>query len=247
MRFLLGIILLGPCITLAQFPSPDTSTVLEQSAHFTARFPAADKARKAVMDSLENNYFRVLQDLQVDSMPRVHFNFYPGKAALHQAAREIYPDIPSFAIGFTRNSTTVEMVSPFSRAKGFGFNDLVSAVIHEFVHCVTLHINRKFANNPRWLWESIAMYESRQFPLKGSLMRLSGTDAPTISELNENNGTRIYELGSLYTAYIISKWGNGKLKDLIKANGKLETALGISEHEFETGWLAWVKTTYQLQ
>jgi hypothetical protein len=246
-RFLLCTLLVCPFFTVAQNSSQDTSTVPEQSAHFTARFPATNTGRMAVLDSLENNYHRILLDLGIDSMPRVHFNFYPGKEALHHAVREVYPDLPSFAIGFSRNSTTVDMVSPLSGANGFGFNDLISITIHEFVHCATLHINRKFANNPRWLWESIAMYESRQYPLKASISKLSHTSAPTVEELNEKNGTRIYELGSLFTEYILTRWKKEILKELILANGDLEKVLGITEHAFETGWFEWVRTTYQLE
>jgi hypothetical protein len=27
-----------------------------------------------------------------------------------------------------------------------------SGIVHEFAHCVSLHVNPGIANNPRWLW-----------------------------------------------------------------------------------------------
>jgi hypothetical protein len=91
------------------------------------------------------------------------------------------------------------------------------------------------------------MYESRQYPLKASISKLSHISAPTVEELNEKNGTRIYELGSLFTEYILTRWKKEILKELILANGDLEKVLGITEHAFETGWFEWVRTTYQLE
>ena len=36
---------------------------------------------------------------------------------------------------------------------------LIEAAVHEFAHGVSLHVNPRFGNNPRWLWEAVAIYE----------------------------------------------------------------------------------------
>jgi hypothetical protein len=33
-------------------------------------------------------------------------------------------------------------------------------VVHEFCHAVSLSVSSTFANNPRWLWETVALYEN---------------------------------------------------------------------------------------
>lgn len=242
--FYLSFLLFLSQVLEAQTTSARDSIVTESSVHFTANFPQGEPNRRAIMDSLEGNYHRILRNFLVDTVPPVHFNFFASKDALHKAAKTIKPDLPSFSIGFVQDSRTVYIVSPNSRAKGFGFSDLLPAAIHEFVHCVTLHINKDFANNPRWLWESVAMFEVGQFPLKGSLLRLEHKGPASISELNQKDGIGIYELGSLYTQFIVEKWGRLKLKQLILANGNLESTLQITEQKFEEDWLDWVKTTY---
>ena len=35
-----------------------------------------------------------------------------------------------------------------------------SVAVHEFAHIVSLFVVPNFANNPRWLWESVAINES---------------------------------------------------------------------------------------
>ena len=80
--------------------------------------------------------------------------------------------------------------------------------------------------------------------MKGSLLRLEHKGPASISELNQKDGIGIYELGSLYTQFIVEKWGRLKLKQLILANGNLESTLQITEQKFEEDWLDWVKATY---
>ena len=48
------------------------------------------------------------------------------------------------------------------RPRGVRSSGMVSHLVHEFAHCVSLQVNPRIANNPRWLWESVAIYESRQ-------------------------------------------------------------------------------------
>lgn len=55
---------------------------------------------------------------------------------------------------------------------------------HEFCHAVSLYVNPGFANNPRWLWESVALYENREFVDPRSLDYLVRGTPPTLQQLN---------------------------------------------------------------
>ena len=39
---------------------------------------------------------------------------------------------------------------------------VVVAIVHEFAHCASMRVNPAIANNPRWLWETVALYEAGQ-------------------------------------------------------------------------------------
>ena len=144
---------------------------------------------------------------------------------------------------------------PGSRGWVMGLNDLAiyynedapEIAEHEFAHCVSLHINRNFGNNPRWLWEAIAVYEAKEFSEPSSTKYLVEDDFPTIKELNGdfNTGTRkIYDVGYLLTEYILKEWGKDFLIELIKNNGNIEKVLQISTSEFEMGWETFVEREY---
>jgi hypothetical protein len=118
---------------------------------------------------------------------------------------------------------------------------------HEFAHSMSLRINSSFANNPRWLWEAVAIYESGEFKDPTKFSYLKNGDYPTIAELDEGFNTstyQIYDVGYLITEFILNKWGSDKLNQLIKKNGNLQSVLGISTTEFGSQWEQFVKQKY---
>jgi hypothetical protein len=55
------------------------------------------------------------------------------------------------------------------------------AVVLGVVHAVSLGVNPRFGNNPRWLWESVALYQNGEFIVsrygRAALLRLIETSA----------------------------------------------------------------------
>jgi hypothetical protein len=118
---------------------------------------------------------------------------------------------------------------------------------HEFAHSMSLHVNGSFGNNPRWFWETVAIYESGEFRDPTTISYLKNNNFPTIAELDNgfNTGSRqIYEVGYLIGEFIVSKWGNNKLVELIKKNGNTQNVCGLSQVEFGTKWTEFVKDKY---
>lgn len=119
--------------------------------------------------------------------------------------------------------------------------------VHEFVHVVTLNVNGNFSNNPRWLWEAVALYEAGQFVDPKRLSYMTQGDYPTISELNSDFGTggdRVYAVGYVLAEYIVEHWGLEALRELIKASGDLNSVPSLTEKEFEDGWHEWLERKY---
>lgn len=144
---------------------------------------------------------------------------------------------------------------PGSRGWVMGLNDLAifysmdapEIAEHEFAHCISLYVNKNFKNNPRWLWEAIAVYEANEFREPSSFNYLVEGDFPSIKELNGdfNTGTRkIYEVGFLLTEYILDIWGKHILIELIKSNGDVQQVMQISTDRFESGWQTFVEKKY---
>ncbi len=141
-------------------------------------------------------------------------------------------------------------------------DDPIKTAIHEFTHCVQLNIlikdaqrkwpdvhpgdfdkmfEEKFINDyPQWFWEAVCDYEagvvntlSVKYGMRKNL---------TLQELNSSN--QIYNVGYTVIEYIVEKWGKNKLPDLIRSYVDIRSVLGVSDSEFEKGWMDFVNEKY---
>ena len=227
------------CKSAAPKQSPES---VHLSEHFAIHYTEYDKVHVMdISDSLETHYSRILDDLGVERMETVNVYFYSSPEQLREAVKNEVPDLPKWASGLATSATAIHMLSPF-----LGEPSNLSNLVHEFAHCVTLAINPGFGNNPRWLWESIAIYEARQFYEPSRLNYLKNGDYPSIGELNNINDLRIYELGYFLGDFIVNKWGLTKLNELIKKNGQLSMVLGVDDKEFIKSWYEFMKERHHI-
>jgi hypothetical protein len=111
---------------------------------------------------------------------------------------------------------------------------------------VSLYVNAGFANNPRWLWESVALYENGELVDPRSLDYMVRGTPPTLAQLNADvtQGRQVYEVGYLLGEFVVASWGRDGLLRLIRANGDTSSALGLSSSAFEEAWFAFVRERY---
>ena len=116
---------------------------------------------------------------------------------------------------------------------------------HEFAHVVTLNINHNISNNPRWLWEAVAVYEAKEFFEPASLSYMS-PGIPTLDQLDVayDQGFWVYQVGYVLIEYVVETWGMDTVIALIRAHGDVAGVLGITVAEFEGGWHAWLEREY---
>ena len=124
------------------------------------------------------------------------------------------------------------------------FDRMVVNLVHEFAHCVSIHINPRIPNNPRWLWESVAIYESGQFVDPRTLAYMTGGRPPAFAALNRFDNTLVYEVGFTIAAYAVSKGGQAALDDLLRNNGDVGATFGITQEMFEREWYEYVRGRY---
>ena len=189
--------------------------------------------------ALEDNYDRVKEALGVPLLPVITVQIWSDEEHYQQAMEQ-----------------TLGMRFPGSRGYVTGDRELrllyhrrLSAqkeAVHEFAHVVSLNLNPEFGNNPRWLWESIAMYAAEEFRNPSDITYLREGDFPSLPELNEdfNSGRNIYDVGYTLVAYIVDAWDHESLLALVKANGDLSSTLGIDEASFMAGWEDFVRQKY---
>ena len=191
-----------------------------------------------ISEALENNYGRIINDLQVQSMPVITIKIW--------ADYTNFLDAMENDIGTRYNGATGYILG-MSEFRLFYTNDVALAAVHEFAHVVSMHVNSSIPNNPRWLWEAVALYESNDFINPGTLSYMVSGDYPTLDELNTDYNSSnhyIYSVGYVLLEYIVETWGMDTVIDLIKNNGNIPNLLGISVQEFEAGWFTFVEVKY---
>lgn len=238
----IGAVLLAACGSTPDSPTaPRAPTVplVESSPRFTLHYTLLDAASVSdIMATLEREHGRITANLDVTDMPPVTVNLYATQDAFRSAVLPLIGPVPSFATGAVSGVNAIHIVSPNVSA-AWSYRNGVTALVHEFAHCVSLRINPTFGNNPRWLWEAIALYEAGQFTDRRSVATQLERTPPTFAVLNSFDNTMIYDVGAHLGDFIVNTGGRATLTALIRSNGNVTQVLGLTESQFLTRWIAW--------
>jgi hypothetical protein len=216
------------------------------SAHFDLRYTPLDAASVAsTAAALETRSRPILDDLGLQQIPRVTVTLYPDRESFLAAVVPLVGDVPSFASGLVSGPSQIHVLSP-NLAAQWSYSQGLTAIVHEFAHCASLRVNPSIANNPRWLWETVALYEAGQLVDPRTLPYMRAHRPPTLAELDRLENTTIYEVGGVIGQFIVDTWGSGALRDLVRAGGRLETVLGVDETQFVNDWFEYVRRRYDL-
>lgn len=214
--------------------------------HFEIYYSSVDTInRQAITDSLEANYDRILSDLSVKNMPKVKVHFYADIKDLKEALADIEPNLPDFAIGLAISESEIHILSP--NLPQLNFQYMLENTIHEFAHCVSLKLNPNIANNPRWLWETVAIYEANTRPNPSNFKYLLEDNPPSLDLLSRFDNTYIYEVGYYIGEFLVTTYGKDVLNTLIISNGDIKKTLMLNDEEFTKAWYQFVKGNYKLK
>lgn len=183
----------------------------------------------AYADALEADWTRITTDLAQPGLPRIEGLFHPDAASF------------TAATGY-RASGSVEGPNRF-HVVALPLD--LRLPLHEFAHNVTLHLSPGVANNPIWLWESVAVYEAGQFVPPSSIPAIAARNFPSLAGLGrDGGGVTVYDVGYTIAEFTIDRWGMAGLRNLIVARGDTASALGVPFDVYERGWRDFVVARY---
>jgi hypothetical protein len=191
---------------------------------------------QSAADALERHYGRVLNDLNVESIGPITVRIWQDEATYY-AALDRYFGVHYQANGYITGKDELRVLA---------VAQLEVNVVHEFCHAVSLSVSSTFANNPRWLWETVALYENGELVPPRTLAYMVRGAYPSLADLNAdpNASRQIYELGYVIGEFIVARWGRGGLLDLIRAGGDVNAVFGMTATTFETEMYAWIRAKY---
>ncbi len=219
---------------------PDTF----RAAHFTFVQHAADTAALArLADALERDRGRIVADLGGAAAPTVTVHMHADHAALQRAVASLVGPLPAWARGLATGPRDIHVVAPRDVGQAIA-QDVGVLLAHEFAHCVSLFRNPGSHNNPRWLWESVAVYEAGSWRDPRTLPYMMALHPPAFSMLNAFDNGLVYDVGYTIAEFVVKRWGKAALIRLIDTNARTDDVLGITPEAFERDWFAWVRRQY---
>ena len=181
--------------------------------------------------ALQSNYERIKDQLQVASLPTIKVQIWSDETLYQDAMEETLGSRFPGSRGYVTGDTEMRLL----------YHRRLSAqkeAVHEFAHVVSLNLHPEFGNNPRWLWEAVALYSAGELREPAEVDYMRNREFPTLEELSAgfNASKNIYDVGYLLVDYITTQWGQDALIDLIRANGDIPSVLDVSVDAFEKGW-----------
>jgi hypothetical protein len=214
-----------------------------------------DEDITVLKNKLNDNVGRIMGDLGLDIGKAGTFTVHIWHnrenflTTMEQKLGKRYPQSNGYAMGYSEIAVMyVDRPQTMIDMSGLLYCFTLEEIAeHEFVHCLSMRLNSRFPNNPRWLWESFAMYESNENYDPATLSYLKAANYPSLNELDTDfnvGNYKIYQVGFLIGEFIITKWGRSKLIELVKSLGDISKVLNISTTKFEMSWKQFVDQKY---
>jgi hypothetical protein len=170
---------------------------------------------------------------------------YPDRESFRAAVVPLIGNVPAFASGLVTGPGDIHVLSP-NLASAWSYANGVVAVVHEFAHCASMRVNPDIANNPRWLWETVALYEAGQIVDPRTLPYMAAHRPPALADLDRIENTAIYEVGGLIGQFIVETRGRAALRELVRTGGALPAVLGVDQTVFVSQWMEYLERRYGL-
>jgi len=192
-----------------------------------------------VIGAVEEDSIRAIRDALEGSIPRITEEL--GMTEFPSFVVKVWSDPNEFSSAFAGEGgqggvdrgyvNTIE-----SEIRVLNGEDVEQIVVHEFAHLATLAVNPTLAQNPIWLWESLALYlDDSGPPDTKTLTCVSESNALSLDDLSRPGAAKVYHVGYFIVDYVLATWDRTALIRLIENNGNIEKSLGIDQEQFERG------------
>jgi hypothetical protein len=190
-----------------------------------------------IAERLETEFPRLSADLGVADLPVTTVEVWSDTESFHADMAASIGRRVVGATGYVVGPTNVTILDGANAA---------GRTTHELAHCVSLRVNPRLGNNPRWLWEAVALYENGERVDPRTLPYMQNGNYPTLAQLSGDyaSSLQIYDVGFVLGEFIVATWGRDGLIRLIQANGDLSGTVGLTAAEFEQRWYAFVTEKY---
>jgi len=254
---ILGIIVVFFFSRMARNYTVSHKTQMLKSEHFIISYNGIYKSEaEKVSKHLENNYAQIRENLKDVKHDLIKVFVYGSQYKFNVAT-----GLKENVKGTSRGPNEFHFVWTNWFNSLFP-DDPLKTALHEFTHCVQLNIlidktketiitqdrrtfEKEFDKNfaaeyPRWLWESISIFEAGE--VNSLSVKYAKSKNLTLEDLNHSN--QIYNIGYTIVEYLTQKWGKDMLPKLIASFGNIEKTLNITTEEFEKGWIAFLEEKY---
>lgn len=220
-------------IVLASQAASVSSPRFEFINHGTVPVETMNSVRAALLA----HYPVILDDLGVDSLPPIQVHVWKDR-------QEFYAQLDG------DSAAHVERAMGYMVDEGGSISirllddggDLARRAVHELTHIATLQLNPEIADQARWLWEAVALFQSNEFYPPTQISCITLSSIPSLSSLNEDSA--IYRVGYLLGEFIIERYGKAGLRSLVDRGGDTKQALDEPATAFERAWHNHVVSRY---
>lgn len=191
-----------------------------------------------ILEELESRYKQIIQDFEVDGMPKVLIRLYPDLVTYHNAIHT--PFAPEWQVGQAWGKEEIRMT-----LHGADSTMLKGGAVHEFIHCVHMYkVPDKIS--PKWVWEGIAMFKGCcRFVDPKELDYLKAGKFPTLNQIRKDyTFQKNYDLGFFLIEFIDLTWGWEAVLKLMENSGNINKTLGISNKNFEKKFYHYLHNEY---
>lgn len=230
-------------------------SVTFNTGHFVMHYvPGDSSSARELAAVLKKHYSRVLQLFDLKVLPgAIHAEIYPDIENYHFAIGN--PEAGASDVGMAVSEDRFKIVSPSHPGSYHTRASMLKAALHEFAHCVHYQFMVQLtetekaeidnADEAPWLFEAMASYAAGQFYEPDRFEYLKKGNYPTVDELNDiEGGGKVYDIGYVLIEFILKQWGHEGLVQLLKTNGQIRSALGVSVQEFQGTFHQYLKDTY---
>jgi hypothetical protein len=210
------------------------------SSHFEVQFSNNDSVVvRDIISSLEAKYDALIQSFELNSTTIISIKIYPDIETYHNAV--LTPGAPAWQMGRAWTKREIRMLSPkVAQQISNESQNAGEIVLHEFVHCLHLHLVKSATRVPGWLWEGVAMYKGCcRWAEPKDLDYMKKKKYPSLKQIEQDRTyQKKYELGYALIEFIDKTYGWEKVLELMKRNGDIKAVLGMSVKEFERAFYA---------